>query len=71
MGTRLHGMASRTGKIESRAGKIDGRWFRRLRLLRPGTPSVAHFQQNLAAAKCALPDDAVKELDGVTSIGSA
>jgi hypothetical protein len=34
MGTWLHGVASRTGKNESRAGKIDGRWFRRLRLLR-------------------------------------
>ena len=32
---------------------------------------VAHLQQNLAAAECELPDDAVKELDGVASIGSA
>jgi pyridoxine 4-dehydrogenase len=34
-------------------------------LLIPGTSSVAHLQENLAAAECALPDDAVKELDGV------
>jgi pyridoxine 4-dehydrogenase len=40
-------------------------------LLIPGTSSVAHLQENLAAAECALPDDAVKELDNVASIGSA
>ncbi|MEA2949693.1 MAG: pyridoxine 4-dehydrogenase, partial [Alphaproteobacteria bacterium] len=40
-------------------------------LLIPGTSSVAHLQENLAAAECALPDDAVKELDSVASIGSA
>ena len=31
----------------------------------PGTSSVAHLQENLAAAECVLPDDAVSELDGV------
>jgi pyridoxine 4-dehydrogenase len=40
-------------------------------LLIPGTSTVAHLQENLAAAECALPDDAVKELDGVASVGSA
>jgi pyridoxine 4-dehydrogenase len=40
-------------------------------LLIPGTSSVAHLQENLAAAECALPDDAVKELDSVAGIGSA
>jgi len=40
-------------------------------LLIPGTSSVAHLQENLAAAECALPDDAVKELDRVASIESA
>jgi aryl-alcohol dehydrogenase-like predicted oxidoreductase len=40
-------------------------------LVIPGTSSVAHLQENLAAAECALPDDAVKELDSVASIGSA
>ena len=39
-------------------------------LLIPGTSSVAHLQENLAATGCALPDDAVKELDGVASSGS-
>jgi len=39
-------------------------------LLIPGTSSVAHLQENLAAAGCALPDDAVEELDGVASSGS-
>jgi len=37
-------------------------------LLIPGTSSVAHLRENLAAAGLDLPDDAVKELDGVASI---
>jgi pyridoxine 4-dehydrogenase len=37
-------------------------------LLIPGTSSVAHLRENLAAAELNLPDDAVKELDGVASI---
>ncbi len=40
-------------------------------LLIPGTSSVAHLQENLAAAGCALPDDAARELDSIASIGSA
>jgi pyridoxine 4-dehydrogenase len=40
-------------------------------LLIPGTSSVAHLRENRAAAECALPDDAIKELDGVASVGSA
>jgi aryl-alcohol dehydrogenase-like predicted oxidoreductase len=39
-------------------------------LLIPGTSSVAHLAENLAAAGCVLPDDAVVELDGVASSGS-
>jgi pyridoxine 4-dehydrogenase len=34
-------------------------------LLIPGTSSVAHLQENLAAAARALPDDAIKELDTI------
>ena len=37
-------------------------------LLIPGTSSVAHLRENLAAAELELPDDAVKELDRVASI---
>jgi pyridoxine 4-dehydrogenase len=37
----------------------------------PGTSSVAHLQENFAAAACKLPDDAVKALDGVARIASA
>src|SRR5262249_17057308 len=37
-------------------------------LLIPGTSSVAHLRENLAAAELNLSDDAVKELDGVASI---
>jgi aryl-alcohol dehydrogenase-like predicted oxidoreductase len=36
-------------------------------LLIPGTSSVAHLRENLAAAEYALPDDALKELDLVAS----
>ncbi|RJT37572.1 aldo/keto reductase family oxidoreductase [Mesorhizobium waimense] len=34
-------------------------------LLIPGTSSVAHLHENLAAAELALPEDALRELDGV------
>lgn len=40
-------------------------------LLMLGTSSLAQLQENLAAAECALPDDAVKELDRMASIGAA
>ncbi|RKG67163.1 aldo/keto reductase family oxidoreductase [Corallococcus sp. CA054B] len=36
-------------------------------LLIPGTSSVAHLKENLAAAELKLPDDALKELDSVAS----
>ena len=32
-------------------------------LLIPGTSSVAHLRENLDAAGCVLPDDAMRELD--------
>jgi pyridoxine 4-dehydrogenase len=35
-------------------------------LLIPGTSSVSHLRENLAAAECALPDDAIRELEGVS-----
>jgi pyridoxine 4-dehydrogenase len=38
-------------------------------LLIPGTSSVAHLRENLAAAKFDLPDDAVETLDGIGSSG--
>ena len=40
-------------------------------LLIPGTSSVTHLRENFAAAELNLPDDALMELDDVTSIGSA
>ena len=40
-------------------------------LLIPGTSSVTHLRENLAAAELNLPDDALMELDGVASIGGA
>jgi pyridoxine 4-dehydrogenase len=40
-------------------------------LLIPGTSSVAHLRENLAAAALILPDDAVKTLDRLPSVGTA
>jgi pyridoxine 4-dehydrogenase len=37
-------------------------------LLIPGTSSLAHLRENLAAAELDLPDEALKRLDGVTSL---
>jgi aryl-alcohol dehydrogenase-like predicted oxidoreductase len=39
-------------------------------LLIPGTSSVAHLRENLVAAELALPEDAIRELDGVAGIVS-
>ena len=36
-------------------------------LLIPGTSSVAHLRENLAAADLALPDDEVRALDGIAT----
>ncbi len=36
-------------------------------LLIPGTSSIAHLHENLAAADCVLPDDAMAELDTVAT----
>jgi aryl-alcohol dehydrogenase-like predicted oxidoreductase len=38
-------------------------------LLIPGTSSVVHLRENLAAAILDLPDDALSELDRAQSIG--
>ena len=40
-------------------------------LLIPGTSSVAHLRENLAAAELDLPDDAAEELDRVADIRNA
>jgi aryl-alcohol dehydrogenase-like predicted oxidoreductase len=40
-------------------------------LLIPGTASLAHLRENLAAAACALPDDAARALDRVADVGAA
>ncbi|MET0742497.1 MAG: aldo/keto reductase family oxidoreductase [Microvirga sp.] len=40
-------------------------------LLIPGTSSVAHLRENLAAATLTLPDDAIRELDGVSGAQAA
>jgi pyridoxine 4-dehydrogenase len=40
-------------------------------LLIPGTSSVAHLRENLAAAACTLSDDAITELEDMAGAGSA
>ncbi|AMP01614.1 putative oxidoreductase YdbC [Collimonas arenae] len=40
-------------------------------LLIPGTSSVAHLHENLAAGQLVLPDDAMQELEQVASINAA
>jgi pyridoxine 4-dehydrogenase len=40
-------------------------------LLIPGTSSLAHLRENLAAAELNLPDEALKRLDGVTNLASS
>ncbi|MEJ0002399.1 MAG: aldo/keto reductase family oxidoreductase [Pararobbsia sp.] len=39
-------------------------------LLIPGTSSIAHLRENLAAAALDLPEDAIRELDEVGSVGA-
>ena len=40
-------------------------------LLIPGTSSVAHLRENLAAAGLVLPDDALADLDRIAGAGTA
>jgi pyridoxine 4-dehydrogenase len=39
-------------------------------LLIPGTSSVGHLRENLAAAECKLPEDALRELDSMAGTGA-
>jgi aryl-alcohol dehydrogenase-like predicted oxidoreductase len=39
-------------------------------LLIPGTSSVTHLTENLAAGDIVLPDDVVRELDGVAAVAA-
>jgi pyridoxine 4-dehydrogenase len=38
-------------------------------LLIPGTSSVGHLRENLAAARLALPEEVLAELDGIGAAG--
>jgi aryl-alcohol dehydrogenase-like predicted oxidoreductase len=40
-------------------------------LLIPGTSSVAHLRENLAAASLVLPDDAIAALDDIVAAQAA
>jgi pyridoxine 4-dehydrogenase len=40
-------------------------------LLIPGTSSLGHLRENLAAAELELPEHAIAELDGVASSNAA
>jgi aryl-alcohol dehydrogenase-like predicted oxidoreductase len=61
----LSGVAARLGATEMQVALA---WLLRRApniLLIPGTSSVGHLRENLAAAKILLTDDAAKELDSV------
>ncbi|WP_407174941.1 aldo/keto reductase family oxidoreductase [Bradyrhizobium sp. STM 3562] len=68
----LSGVAARLGAAPMRVALA---WLLRRApniLLIPGTSSITHLRENLAAAELDLPDDAIKALDGVAaSAGSA
>ena len=69
--TTLSGVAARLGATPM---QVAIAWLLRRspnNLLIPGTSSLAHLHENLAAATFALPDDAVSELDRVASAGVA
>src|SRR5882672_6132785 len=67
----LSGVAQRLGATPSQVALA---WLLRRApniLLIPGTSSVAHLRENLAAAELSLPDDAVRALDGIAEGESA
>jgi pyridoxine 4-dehydrogenase len=66
----LSGVAERLGVTPMQVALA---WLLRRRpniLLIPGTSSIAHLRENLAATELLLPDDAVMALDGIAVIAS-
>jgi pyridoxine 4-dehydrogenase len=66
--SRLDAVAARIGATPM---QIALAWLLRRSpniLLIPGTSSIAHLRENLAAAALAMPEDAIRELDHVASI---
>jgi pyridoxine 4-dehydrogenase len=66
----LSGVAERLGVTPMQVALA---WLLRRRpniLLIPGTSSIAHLQENLAATELLLPDDAVMALDGIAVFAS-
>ncbi|WP_407971648.1 aldo/keto reductase family oxidoreductase [Burkholderia pyrrocinia] len=67
----LSGVAARVGATPMQVALA---WLLRRApniLLIPGTSSVAHLRENLAAADLDLPDDALAELDRIADAGAA
>ncbi|GAU05335.1 aldo/keto reductase family oxidoreductase [Burkholderia stabilis] len=67
----LSGVAARVGATPMQVALA---WLLRRApniLLIPGTSSVAHLRENLAAADLDLPDDALAELDRIAGAGTA
>ncbi|CAM5473366.1 aldo/keto reductase family oxidoreductase [Eoetvoesiella caeni] len=67
-------LSSVAARLEATPMQVALAWLLRRApdiLLIPGTSSVQHLQENLAAAECMLPDDAIKELDLVVSAEAA
>jgi pyridoxine 4-dehydrogenase len=66
----LSGIAERLGVTPMQVALA---WLLRRRpniLLIPGTSSIAHLQENLAATELLLPDDAVMALDGIAAVAA-
>lgn len=67
-------LSSVAARLEATPMQVALAWLLRRApniLLIPGTSSVQHLQENLAASECVLPDDAIKELDLVASADAA
>ena len=68
--TRLTGAAA---QLDATPMQVALAWLLRRApniLLIPGTSSVAHLRENLAAADLVLPDDTLKELDAVAMVAA-
>jgi aryl-alcohol dehydrogenase-like predicted oxidoreductase len=67
------GLSAVAGRLGATPMQVALAWLLRRApniLLIPGTSSVAHLRENLAAAELALPDDAIAELDGVAAVAA-
>jgi pyridoxine 4-dehydrogenase len=65
----LNGVAARLGASPQRVALARLLQRSRTSVVIPGTSSVAHLRENVAAAQLELPADAIAELDGISGQG--